>query len=1041
MCAGEYLGIRVIAVKRPGVLALASLVVLLAAPAPAERLPVQRHGVAEGLAEETVTALLKDSRGYLWIGSLNGLSRYDGERFKVYGFEDGLPKLRIHALAEGRDGSVWVATSGGLVRLDPADSATRPVLRASGAAAASGRPVEFVFVDGAGAVWFASCGDLFRLDGGIAASAGLASTLPGAAIVRAIREGGDGTLWIGTSRGLARRAPSGALARVPLGPDEKPEDVRGLVIDRAARLWVTTSRGLYVRLLAPEGGPYASPLPLLDPQGRLQLPTAPEETRVLSAVPGAPHAQWQKPLETRDGRFVLSTTSGLVVLGGGSISTFGRRHGLGDGILGELLEDAEGNLWIGTQSTGLLRLSPAGFTSFGEADGLADFRIGALVADAKSRVYAVSAGNTSLHLLEPANGLPFPTVRWRRDTALPGRLVWGRSVLLDRSGAWWIATPAGLARYGALPFEALPRAAPKMVYTTRDGLGGNDVSAVFEDAAGAIWAGAYDSEAPLARLVPGAVRFQSFRASDGLPAGAPLAFLEDGGGSLWIGFGAGGPVRHRGGAFERLGPAQGAPEGFVHDFLLDRAGRLWIANGGAGALRVDAPAGPLRAVSLKTTEGPATGSVLCLAEDAAGFLYFGTTRGVDRLDPKTGRFRHFTTADGLANNLVSSALRDGTGALWFGTPEGVSRFVPLPDAPVAAPRAVIAAVRVNGNPRLVPEVGARALPAMELDPDETRLRIDFAAPSFTPSGRVRYQTRLEGVDAGWSVPNADPTVRYVGLAPGRYRFAVRALSPDGTEAGEEASFSFRIRPPFWRRTWFLLAAAAAVALAAVLVHRQGVRRAVALERVRTRLATDLHDDVGSSLAQISILSEVGRRHVDEGGEAARFFDEIGETSRAVIDALGDAIWSIDPRRDDLQSLGDRLRHFATDLLEGRGISCHLELPPQASEIELPPEPRRHLFLLLKEAVTNAARHSRATSLEIAFRVVGRMLDIEVRDNGSGLPAAPPDGNGRETRGLANMAERARALGGRLDVTSRPGGGTRIHLGGLPLPLTRGSARA
>lgn len=964
---------------------------------------MQRHGVAEGLAEETVTALLRDSRGYLWVGSLNGLSRFDGERFKVYGLADGLPKLRVYALAEGRDGAVWVATGGGLVRLDPEHSASRPVFHPAGGPQAEGRAVEHVFVDHAGAAWFGSGGDLFRIEPSETRSVGLAAAAPGGAVVRAMCDGAGGSIWVATSRGLFRLAPGGPVARVPLGGGAGPEEVRGLLFDRSGRLWVTTPAAVFI--FPADGG----------------------EPRVLRGVPGAPRGLWQKPLETKDGRIILSTTAGLVVLAGGRTATFGRRHGLGDGILGELLEDADGNLWIGTQSTGLLRLSPAGFTSFGEEDGLSDLRIAALFPDTEGRLCAASAGNASLYLFD---GAAFRAVHFRPGAPALSRLLWGRSALRDRRREWWVATPSGLARYGAVPFDALARAKPKAVYTARDGLGGKDVSALFTDSGGELWAGVYDSGTPLARFDRASGRFESFGAKDGLPAAAPLAFLENGR-DLWIAFGAGGIVRRRDGRFARLGPAEGAPEGYAHDLLLDRSGKLWIANGGAGGLRVDAPAAErLSAESFTTTEGPATGSVYAIADDREGFIYFGTARGVDRLDPRSGRYRHFTTADGLANNVVTSAFRDRSGALWFGTPEGISRLVPAPAAPGPPPRAVITSVRVNGNVRPVPELGTPELPEIVLAPDETRLRIDFAAPSFTPGRRVSFETRLEGVDGGWSPPTSDPTVRFVGLAPGRYRFAVRAAGAGG-EPGEAATVGVVVKPPVWRRSWFLVLAGAGAILAVAVVHRQSLRRAVAVERVRTRLATDLHDDVGSSLARISILSEVGHRAVPEGSEAARLFEEVGETSRAVIDALGDAIWSIDPRRDDLQSLGDRLRHFAADLLEGRGIAFRVALPEGAPGIELPSETRRHLFLLLKEAVTNAARHSRAGNVEVAFRVAGRALEVEVVDDGAGFASSVEEP--REGRGLSNMETRARALGARLDVRSGPGCGTTIHLGGVALP--------
>ncbi len=1008
----------------------------LAGPLRAERLPVQRHGVAEGLAEETVTALLKDSRGYLWVGSLNGLSRFDGERFRVYGAGDGLPKPRIFAIAEAADGSVWVATSGGLARIGATDPSTRPVFKPAGPA--NGRPVELVWADRAGAIWYATGGELFEEGSGgkPARAAGLAAASSGVAVVRVLRQAPDGSLLAGTSRGLFRVVPGGRTERINLTGGKAREDVRGVLIDRSGRLWVTTPARLFVGARGWEKGDAEGAGALLS-GGRLVLPERPGEWRTLDAIPGAGPSAWQRILEQRSGRIVLTTTAGLAVVDGSRLELFGREHGFGDGILGEMLEDAEGNLWIGTQSTGLLRVTPSGFTSFVEEDGLLDAQVAAVFRGRGDALYVASRGNTALARRE---GERFHSVRWPRAAApVLGRLIWGRSVLRDRSGAWWVASPGGVLRLPALDFgDALARATPR-TYGPAEGVSG-EISALYEAADGTLWAGLYDAADPLLRFDAAKGRFVAANVTGGLPPGAPLAFLEDGRGGLWIGFGIGGAVRLKGGRADRLDPASGAPEGFVHDFLLDGSGRLWVANGNVGLLRVDDPAADrLVARPVPIESGAVAGSALCLVADAAGRIWVGTTRGVVRLDPATGRQAHFTTADGLANNLVTSAARDADGALWFGTPEGVSRLVPGPEVPLAPPRAVIAAFRVNGNLRPVPELGTAALTGIALAPDENRIRVDFASPSFTPGGRLLFQTRLEGLDLQWSPPTPDPTVRYVGLAPGAYRLAVRALSPDGLP-GPEATASFRLRAPFWRRAEFLLSVLALAALGVFLVHRQGVRHAVAVERVRTRLATDLHDDVGSSLARISILSEVGRRDLDPASETARLFEEIGETSRGVIDALGDAIWSIDPRHDDLQSLADRLRHFATDLLEGRGITCRIEVPAGAPGVDLPAEPRRHLFLLLKEAVTNAARHSGARSVTIAFHLEGRALSVEVSDDGTGFAASARDLPEAQGRGLENMRSRAAALGGTLEIVSSPGGGTRLAVAALPLPFGTGAAR-
>ena len=189
-----------------------------------------------------------------------------------------------------------------------------------------------------------------------------------------------------------------------------------------------------------------------------------------------------------------------------------------------------------------------------------------------------------------------------------------------------------------------------------------------------------------------------------------------------------------------------------------------------------------------------------------------------------------------------------------------------------------------------------------------------------------------------------------------------------------------------------------------------------------RVATDLHDDLGSSLSRISILSDVAKRgdHASMGTE--RVLDEIGETARGLVDALGDSIWSIDPRRDDLQSVLARARHFAADVLEAKSIAMDFDLPPSLAGLQLDPEKRRELFLILKEAINNAAKHSGASRLAVAAQVEGSRLRVRIEDDGTGFSRERGEGHG-----LPSMVARAERAGGELVIESGPGAGTRIDV--------------
>ena len=306
---------------------------------------------------------------------------------------------------------------------------------------------------------------------------------------------------------------------------------------------------------------------------------------------------------------------------------------------------------------------------------------------------------------------------------------------------------------------------------------------------------------------------------------------------------------------------------------------------------------------------------------------------------------------------------------------------------------------------------------------------------------MRYQHKLEGTDQDWSAPTEQRTVNFANLAPGRYQFLVRAVNADGVGSQTPARFSFTILPPFWQRWWFLALATTLVGLAAYALHRYRVARLIELERMRTRIATDLHDDIGAGLSQIAILSEVSRQRLGkEQNGVNESLARIANTSRDLLDSMSDIVWAINPRRDRVSDLAQRLREFAGDVFTSREIEFSFRTPASGSEIRLEADVRRQLYLIFKEAVNNAARHSRCTQAEIEFEVAQDRLLLHVRDNGCGFD---PNGDGATSRngnGLVSMRERARALGGEIEINSQPNLGTAIKLN-LPLRLTRRLALA
>jgi len=386
--------------------------------------------------------------------------------------------------------------------------------------------------------------------------------------------------------------------------------------------------------------------------------------------------------------------------------------------------------------------------------------------------------------------------------------------------------------------------------------------------------------------------------------------------------------------------------------------------------------------------------------------------------------KHFTTADGLASGEVNVAGRDRDGALWFGTLLGLSRLIPEPDRPDSAPPVFITGIQVRGIPQPLAEFGATNVRQLALRPNQNQVRLDFVGLGFAPGELLRYQYRLEGADRDWSPPTDQRTVNYASLKPGAYRFEVRALNTEGAVSPMPAAVPFTIQAPVWQRWWFLSASAIALATLIYAAYRYRLAQLLAVERVRVRIAADLHDDIGASLSQIAVLSEVARRKIQGANlDTSEPFVEIASISREVVDAMSDIVWAINPKHDRLSNLEYRMRRFACDVLSTRNIKLDFPAWTGPGDLRVGADLRRQVFLIFKEAVNNVARHSGCTHAGVEFKVVEDNLLLQVTDSGKGFdPLAYLEGNG-----LMNMRKRAADLGGAMLLESRPNHGTTLQL--------------
>jgi ligand-binding sensor domain-containing protein/signal transduction histidine kinase len=961
-----------------------------------------------GLPQNTVRALLQSRDGYLWVVTPFGLARFDGVEFKTFtsGSTPGLLEDMFTCVAEDRDGVIWAGTRDGLLRyaqgtferLETAhglpDSRVDAICsrRAGGVwvgtreglAYASGRRVttvmsihgiDGIFEDSRQHVWFLVNTAVFRFIPGTGELETIA-TKNSAGPSTCFWEEANGVLWFGTRDGL-HRWRDGELIRF----DRYPEGVPAPTPE--------SRRATSIIGGAPDGGLWVG-------------------------VGGGEGLHWFKDGEWRPAGYPNPSVLRDITCS---------------------LMDAEGNLWLGTESDGLLRLRRPRLQTYGQREGLPHERLWSVCGSRDGTLWV--GGDEGFSRIAGDKAIAF------RPPEILKEPVVIRSILEDRAGQLWVGDHAqGIFRFVNGEFTR--------VSTQRF------LKALYEDRSGAIWVGVGDG---ITIIKNGEVKDLS--ANDGLPELSVRAFHEDRHGTMWIGSSGGGVHLYSNGTFQVV---QGLSSHKAWSFHEDADGVMWIGTD-RGLNRYER--GSTFAFTRK--HGLFDDLVNHVIEDNAGMFWISCNRGIYRVSRKelnevaAGRARKVAhVAYGEADGMVSSetngeyqpaGCKTPDGRIWFPTQRGLVVINPKTVYRNELPPPVIIE-QILANDQIVfgqePEVRRASLDdiaqpakppaAIRLAPGSGRVvEIRYTANSFVEPSKVQFKHQLVGYDTDWREAGSRRVAYFTNLRPGRYTFRVTACNNHGYWNERGAEVPFIVEPRFYERWSFygLCAIGFVTCAAGVQAHRLRVQRRLlrleqqaALQRERARIAQDMHDDLGANLTKIAILSEVTKHQAEDPARVRSTADTISGMARAVVDHISEIVWVTNPRNDALESLAGYLRSYAANFFDATDLQCHLDFPPPEAlpDVTVKGELRRDILLVFKEALNNVARHSRATEVTIALDVARAAQEaagvlITVSDNGWGFDEA----NIQRGNGLRNMRARVAKRGGSVSITSARGLGTRVAI--------------
>lgn len=933
--------------------------VLIVAITEAQKLPFRTYSIENGLSEAVVNSMTQDEDGYLWIGTGYGLNRFDGINFESYFIEDGLLNNSIQSLYADQENRLWIGTEAG-VNVMRNDS----IHTVAELAPLESSSILSVYEDSRNEFWFTTDGEgvwLWDQDEKLTQYREVNGM--GSNRVRDVLEDREGVMWFATRDGLTK-LEDGNFRTFTTRHGLPDDRLRDLVLTENGTLWIA-SRGGLCRVQNDEISCFNEEDGLVNK--RVQSISKDENDNLwVGTEEGASYFE--------DGEFAnYSVDEGLVnnliyatyydneeniwfgTFGGGVTLLLGDQfqnytieEGLPNNVVTSIEEDQQGQFWVSTYGGGLTRINNGDLETINTDDGLVDNKVYTLRADSQNRLLIGTRWGFSIYDYVSFNNFD--------ETELPHRKI--RSILpLDDSSDILLGTYGeGIIRYKNNTFSQL---------TEEDGLANNTVMGLEKASDGSVWAATYGGVSQIRDTT-----FTNYTIRDGLPHNGVLDVLVDNKGELWVAT-FGGIARFTGDGFESVTPGNGLPDEVCYFVEQDDRGIFWIGTN-KGVVRFD---------------------------------YQAYKSGAENTG--TQIFQLFTKDQGLTSNEMNAgaSFKDSLGRLWFGSVGGVSVFDPSKEKVIdTSPKVHIEGISVSGERIPIKK-------ELDIGSDNHNITFEFVGISFSAPHQMKYRYRLKNSGEGWQ-ETTQRSARYSALMPGDYTFEVRAQNAGGQWSEQTARIGFTVQAPFWLQWWFIaLVVLAIAAIVFFIYHYYRIKKMIEMERMRVRIASDLHDDVGSSLTEIALQSDF-LQTMKVSDKLEESLKQIGAQSRKIVSSLDDIVWSIDARNDTIGDLTDRMQDYINNVLPNREVHYHFDGDMQQKlEVSL----KENLYLIFKESINNISKHSNADRIDITLVANGANFLMKIRDDGTEV-----SGSRKTGQGLQNMKMRAKRIDAEITFNNNNG---------------------